>query len=148
MVPGKEVWPRGARAPTASASRSINARTVVVKCYADGRLQRPAADLGCRAEDLPRPKSFARLAVGDDGQLWLFFRHHPLPGGRGETWAEYAMPYDGQAWGKPRMLADSDNLLDNRPAAVPLGGDGVIAIYSSDSRLRAQTNRGRRPRSP
>ena len=32
-------------------------------------------------QQLPRPKSLGRIAVADDGRVWLFFRHHPLPGG-------------------------------------------------------------------
>ena len=96
---------------------------------------------------LPRPKSFARLMTAADGRLWLLFRHHPLPGGMRETWAEYAMSFDGRAWSKPRMLADSDGILDNRPALAPYGPDGVLAVYSSDWRLRGANNlRGRRPR--
>ena len=88
----------------------------------------------------PRPKSFARLMTAADGRLWLLFRHHPLPGGMRETWAEYAMSFDGKAWSKPRMLADSDGILDNRPALAPFGPDGVMAVYSSDWRLRGANN--------
>jgi hypothetical protein len=123
-------------------------RTVIVKCYAEGRLMRPAADPGTVLNPLPRPKSFARVAIGGDGRLWLLFRHHPLQGGAGENWAEFAMSYDGRAWGAPRMLADSDNLLDNRPALLPLGSDGLLAVYSSDQRLRGANNHvgaGRKP---
>ena len=69
------------RPATAWAFRFIRSRAVVVKCYADGRLQQPAADPAAAWNELPRPKSFARLAVADDGRLWLLFRHHPLPGG-------------------------------------------------------------------
>jgi hypothetical protein len=75
-----------------------------------------------------------------DGRLWLLFRHHPLPGGVRETWAEYATSLDGKAWSKPRMLANSDNILDNRPALAPYGPDGVLAVYSSDWRLRGASN--------
>ena len=138
-------------------------RRVMVKCYADGRMQQPAvdpssawelsaifpafgpwrdvpADKSAERNEMSRPKSFARMAVGGDGRVWLFFRHHPLPGGGGEDWAEYVMSYDGQAWSKPRRLANSDNLLDNRPALVPCGADGVLAVYSSDYRLRGAFN--------
>jgi hypothetical protein len=115
-------------------------RRIVVKCYADGRLQRPAADLAAAMEALPRPKSFARLTAADDGRLWLLFRHHPLPGGVRETWAEYATSLDGKEWGRPWMLANSDSILDNRPALVPYGRDGVLAVYSSDWRLRGASN--------
>ena len=58
------------------------------------------------------------------------------------------MSYDGQAWSKPRMLADSDNILDNRPALVPFGSDGVLAVYSSDWRLRGASNLVRAGRLP
>jgi hypothetical protein len=115
-------------------------RTVVVKCYAEGRLLRPAADPAAVLNIMPRPKSFARVAVGGDGRLWLLFRHHPLQGGGGENWAEFALAYDGRAWGIPRMLADSDNLLDNRPALLPWGSDGLLAVFSSDQRLRGANN--------
>ncbi len=115
-------------------------RRVVLKCYADGRLQRPAANPAAEMDKLPRPKSFARLMTAADGRLWLLFRHHPLPGGARETWAEYAMSLDGRAWSKPRMLADSDGILDNRPALAPCGRDAVMAVYSSDWRLRGASN--------
>ena len=62
-----------------------NVRRVMVKCYAEGRLQQPGGRSGGGLGDLPRPKSFARVAVAGDGRLWFFFRHHPLPGGGGET---------------------------------------------------------------
>ena len=91
-------------------------RRVVVKCYAGGRLQQPAANPAAELDSLPRPKSFPRLMAAADGRLWLLFRHHPLPGGARETWAEYAMSYNGKAWTNPCMLADSDGILDNRPA--------------------------------
>ena len=112
-------------------------RRIAVKCYAEGRLQRPSADLEAACKGMLRPKSFPRLAVAADGRLWLLFRHHPHPDGMRETWAEYAIPYDGKAWGAPRMLANSDFLLDNRPALTPYGSDGVLAVYSSDWRCAA-----------
>jgi len=116
-------------------------RRVVVKCYADGRLQQSAANVSDEMGILsPRPKSFARLMTAADGRLWLLFRHHPLPGGARETWAEYAMSFDGRSWSRPRMLADSDGILDNRPALAPCGPDGVMAVYSSDWRLRGANN--------
>ena len=123
-------------------------RRVVVKCYAEGRLQQAAADPVAEMDTLPRPKSFARLMTAADGRLWLLFRHHPLPGGKRETWAEYAMSFDGKAWSKPRMLPDSDGLLDNRPALASYGADTVLAVYSSDWRLRGASNVGGADRLP
>lgn len=115
-------------------------RHIVVKCYAGGRLQQPEADANAVEQELPRPKSLARLAAADDGRVWLFFRHHPLPGGLRETWAEFAMSYDGKAWSKPLMLSDSDGIMDNRPAVAPFGPEGVLAVYGSDWRLRGANN--------
>ena len=117
-----------------------NGRRVVVKCYADGRLQQPAADPASAWDELPRPKSFARLAVAGDGRVWLLFRHHPLPSGARETGPSMPCPTTAGPGASPAMLADSDNLLDNRPAVVPFGPDGVLAVYSSDCRLRGASN--------
>jgi hypothetical protein len=115
-------------------------RHIVVKCYADGRLQRPAANPEVEMNAMPRPKSHARVMAAADGRIWLLFRHHPLPGGMRETWAEYAMSYDGAAWSKPLMLANSDGIMDNRPALAPFGRDAVMAVFSSDWRLRGANN--------
>jgi hypothetical protein len=115
-------------------------RRIVVKCYADGRLQQPTADVNTVLQGMPRPKSMARIACANDGRLWLLFRHHPLPGGARETWAEYATSYDGREWTKPVMLSNSDGILDNRPTIVPHGPGGALAVYSSDWRLRGANN--------
>jgi len=113
-------------------------RTVQVKCLVDGKLRRPAGDLqAALTETLKRNKSFPRLAVDAAGGVWLLLRHHPLPGGAGEVWNSYALRYQGREWAPPRRLADSADLMDNRPALTPLG-DGILAVYSGDGRLRTQ----------
>jgi hypothetical protein len=113
-------------------------RTVQVKCWADGKLRRPAGDLqAALAGTLPRNKSVPRLAVDAAGGLWLLLRHHPLPGGTGETWNGYALRYQGRQWSPTRRLASSADLMDNRPALAPQG-DGILAVYSGDDRLRTQ----------
>ena len=105
----------------------------------------PAAAAGRRSGDVPGascrgPRASPAWRWPATGGCGCSSAIIPCPAARGETWAEYAMSYDGQAWGKPRMLADSDNLLDNRPAVVPFGADGVLAVYSSDWRLRGAIN--------
>jgi hypothetical protein len=111
-------------------------RTVRVKCLVNGKLMQPAGDLEkAFAGKLRRNKSVPRLCVDRAGGVWLLLRHHPLPGGEGEVWASYALRYDGAKWGAPRRLPASENLLDNRPALTALG-DGVLAVYSSDARIR------------
>ncbi len=118
-------------------------RTVQVKCLADGKLQRPAGDLQqVLADTLKRNqglqrRTLPRLAVDAAGGLWLLLRHHPLPGGAGEVWNSFALRYQGRQWSPPRRLASSADLMDNRPALTPLG-DGVLAVYSGDARLRTQ----------
>jgi hypothetical protein len=114
-------------------------RTVQVKCLADGKWQRPAGDLQAALnQTLKRNKTLPRLAVDAAGGLWLFLRHHPLPGGRGEVWNSYALRYQGRDWSPTRRLADSADLMDNRPALTPQG-DGILAVYSGDDRLNTQT---------
>jgi hypothetical protein len=114
-------------------------RTVRVKCLVDGKLRQPAADLQqAFAGALPRNKSVPRLAVDGAGGVWLLLRHHPLPTGIGEVWHSYAVRYDGRTWSPPRHLAHSSNLIDNRPALVPLG-QGILVVHSSDSRVRTIT---------
>ncbi len=113
-------------------------RTVRVKCLVDGKLMQPAGDLTKAWEEaLPNNKSVPRLAVDAGGGLWLSVRHHPRPLGAGEVWNSYALRYDGKAWSSPRRLAQSDNLLDNRPAFVA-HGNGLLAVYSGDGRSRTQ----------
>ncbi|HEY7328125.1 MAG TPA: hypothetical protein VH592_10815 [Gemmataceae bacterium] len=113
-------------------------RTVQLKCLADGKWQRPAGDLQAAMNaTLKRNESFPRLAVDAAGGLWLLVRHHPLPGGAGEVWNSYALRYQGKEWSQPSRLAFSADLLDNRPALTPLG-DGILAVYSGDGRLRTQ----------
>jgi hypothetical protein len=117
-------------------------RTVQVKCLADGKLQRPAGDLqAALAGTLQRNKSLPRLAVDTAGGIWLLLRHHampgPQPGGAGEVWNSYALRYQGRQWSPTRRLASSADLLDNRPALTPLG-EGILAVYSGDGRIRTQ----------
>jgi hypothetical protein len=120
-------------------------RTVRLKCLADGKLMQPAGDLQqALARTSKRNKSVPRLAVDAAGGIWLLVRHHPLSTGVGEVWDSYAVRYDGRQWSWPLHLADSSNLMDNRPALVPFD-QGILAVHSSDSRPHAANstlNRG------
>jgi len=116
-------------------------RTVKVKCLVDDKLHQPASDLQqAFPSTLKRNKSLPRLAIDAAGGVWLLLRHHPLPDGVGEVWDSYALRYDGRQWSTPQHLAHSSNLMDNRPALLPFE-DGVLAVHSSDSRIRT-ANRG------
>ncbi len=116
-------------------------RTVRVKCLADGKLHRPLGDLQEALKgNLPWNRSLPRLAADAAGGIWLLLRHHAPPIKQGEVWVSYALRYDGKAWSAPRLLPSSANLLDNRPALVPHGA-GVLAVWSTDYRLRTQNRK-------
>src|SRR5262249_15487566 len=113
-------------------------RTIAVKCLVDDMLMQPAADAAARFEWQPtRNKSLPRLAVDDDGGVWLLCRHRPGAANQGEVWTSSAVRYDGRAWSERRRLANSTNLMDNRPALTGVEG-GVLAVYSSDTRNNTQ----------
>ncbi len=114
-------------------------RTVRVKCLADGKLMEPADDLekALTGGRLRRNRSLPRLAVDASGGVWLLVRHHLVPGAAGEAWASFALRYDGAKWGAPLPLADSENLLDVRPAVLPFD-QGILTVYSGDDRIRTQ----------
>jgi hypothetical protein len=111
-------------------------RTVELKCLAEGKLWRPAADLQAFFKTAAvRNRSLPCLAVDKSDGVWLFFRMHPLPGGAGEVWETYATRFDGKQWSPLRRLAGSAFLMDNRPAVVPYS-EGVLTVYAGDNRLR------------
>jgi hypothetical protein len=112
-------------------------RDVRVKCLADGKLLRPADDPDRALDAKDRNRSVPRVTVDAAGGIWLLFRQHPLASGAGEVWYSYAIRYDGKQWSVPQKLGNSSNLLDNRPALAPLG-KAILAVYSSDSRVRTQ----------
>ncbi|MCS6859374.1 MAG: hypothetical protein NZT92_03520 [Abditibacteriales bacterium] len=119
-------------------------RNIIVRCYDKGKLMQAAevratpvaTDLlvGQPAGTPHQRLSFPRLSVDDQGRVWLLFRRHALATGAGERWQSFAMYYDGDKWSPEIPLPNSDNLMDNRPALVPLKGKGLLAIYSSDGR--------------
>src|SRR5262249_6713831 len=53
------------------------------------------------------------------------------------VWDSFALRYDGKDWSRPRRLTNSAYLMDNRPALVPQG-KGLLAVYTSDTRVRTQ----------
>jgi hypothetical protein len=113
-------------------------RTLEVKCLVDGKLMQPAGDLQKAIQErTANNRSVPRLAVDAAGGIWLLYRHHPRPLGIGEVWNSFAVRYDGTEWSRPRRLAQSDNLMDNRPALAPLG-QGVLVVFSGDGRTKQQ----------
>jgi hypothetical protein len=81
--------------------------------------------------------NLARIVADRSGHIWLFcrsrqndFRFPVL----GTLWLSWACYYDGQSWTGPILLPNSDNLMYNTPAAVPLPDGGVLIAHSTDHR--------------
>lgn len=117
-------------------------RQVVVRHVAGGQVRQPKGVVPCdpvqssypQGQDPPKRRfSVARLGTDGAGRVWLLYRRHPSAGGSGERWASYATRHTGDAWAPAVALAHSMNLLDNRPALVPLG-DALLAVHSTDGR--------------
>jgi hypothetical protein len=116
-------------------------RTVQVKCLENGQLKQTASDLQkAMQQGLSRSKSLPRLVGDEQGNVWLWLRHHPNPTGAGEVWNSYALRFDGQQWSAPLWIPSSANLLDNRPALVA-NEEGILEVHSSDERLRSQVRK-------
>ncbi|NOZ22400.1 MAG: hypothetical protein GXP25_15070 [Planctomycetes bacterium] len=79
---------------------------------------------------------FVRLACDSQGAIWVAFRGRR--GGMrhrvGTVFWSFLTRYDGKGWQSPILLPDSDNILDNRPALIPLPDGNLLVIGSSDER--------------
>jgi hypothetical protein len=115
-------------------------RNVAVRCLEGGKLLQTKAEIKSELIDTTYPPSerqrlsYPRISTDGAGALWLLFRRHALKTGATERWVTYATYYSGDAWSGPILLPSSENLLDNRPALVPMKGNGLLAVYSSDGR--------------
>ena len=115
-----------------------------MKCLVDGKVMQPAGDLAKAINQrTANNKSMPRLGVDGAGNVWLLYRHHPKPLGAGEVWNSFATHYDGANWSEPRRLANSDNLMDNRPALAP-AGNGLPHFTFWTSRFRGAGRGGPR----
>ncbi len=95
--------------------------------------------------ELRELNSYPRLAIGNDGRIWLAFRHRQeaVWGNNavmvvGGVWVEYITSLAGKAWEPLQFLPRSDGLLDNRPALVSPSEGTVQIVYSTDGRLRRE----------
>jgi hypothetical protein len=89
------------------------------------------------ATNMAAPRNtLPRLSIDSSGRMWLAFRSanpvwwNPI----GTVWTEFAMSYDGSSWTAPVYLAQSDNLLDNRPALASRRAGELTIVGSSDGR--------------
>jgi len=126
-------------------SSLYRASAVRVRCV-DGNRVLDAPDPVAQAPDAIRVMNgFARLASDRSGRIWLAFRHRQevIWGNNavmvvGAVWLEYVTSLVGPAWSVPQVLPRSDGLLDNRPALVAPNDGPVLAIYTTDGRLRRE----------
>ena len=81
-----------------------------------------------------RRLSLPRLSIDAKGRLWLLVRRHPNNSGGGEIWASFITHHTGTGWAPLVPLAHSTNVMDNRPAMVPVTGGGILVVHSSDDR--------------
>lgn len=78
--------------------------------------------------------SLPRIAIANDGRVWLLYRQHPNRNGSGEVWHSLAAYYTGDDWSDPVPVPNTRNLLDNRPAIVPIDKDRLLVVHSTDYR--------------
>ena len=81
--------------------------------------------------------TYPRLGCDASGQVWLAFRGKPDGNWRvgvGSVWCEYVTRLGGEGWSPATWIPHSNNILDNRPAIVPVGESDMLAIFSADGR--------------
>jgi hypothetical protein len=89
---------------------------------------------GPGAPQMPR-NSFPRLAVDAQGVVYVAFRvSSGLQNGPGTTWYEGLVYYDGAKWSGLAFIPNTDGLLDNRPALVPLANGQLLVVSATDHR--------------
>ncbi len=93
-------------------------------------------DLGATGNVRASKNTLPRLTIDADGRFWLAFRTaHPIWWSPlGTVWTEELVSFNGSDWSKPIFLNHSDNILDNRPALVPLPEGKLLLVNSSDGR--------------
>jgi len=93
--------------------------------------------------NLGAENSFPRLAT-DGGTIYLAYRVFNGLGVStgnatgppvGSIWSEQLVYFDGSRWNGPGIFDNSDGLLDNRPAMVPLAAGQVLIAQATDHRL-------------
>ncbi len=88
-----------------------------------------------------RRVSLPRIAFDGAGGLWLLYRRHAATAGAGERWISLATRLTAAGWTPALPLANSINLLDNRPALAAVEG-GILAVHSTDGRTTGTKTAG------
>lgn len=127
------------RSSAAPGSRGLHySRSLNVRIYNRGRLERPAADLSkVMTGRMQRFAELPHLALDGSGTVWMVFRHW--------TWTKpneiyhfYATRLDGNEWTLPVRLGSSSGQNTQRASLARAPGGSLLVAYSSDG--RSQTN--------
>lgn len=119
---------------------------IVVRCVEGGRVRQAAGTIPSDPiqrnypDTVTKRISLPRLAADSQGRLWMLLRRHPNNSGGGELWVSMVTHNAGDGWTRPVPLAHSENLLDNRPAVVPLDEGRILAVHSTDYRTQGTRN--------
>jgi hypothetical protein len=114
-----------------SATKGLRAegRKIGIACLINGKLYRPAEALrqleamaGWETMEAPE------IAIGRDGRMRLFFRHHIRP-----PWLSIATTtWEGDRWSAVEPVFNTEGRIDQRLAATQLG-DETLLVYPMGS---------------
>ncbi|MGH7128202.1 MAG: hypothetical protein ACREIV_06520, partial [Planctomycetaceae bacterium] len=119
-----------------------SSRTVKVACWDAGEekvLAAPDVDSTLDTEIRQPDTAQAELAVGEDGRLWLRFRHR-LRGGRRSrnrfrwAWAEHVTHLTPNGWSQAVELPASAGRISVFSRMCPLQDGSLLVAYSADAR--------------
>jgi len=144
-----EDWGKDFGALEKSGSPLYRGRSIGVRVVDDGKLLQPADDPVYAFRPWLRNRKNAakrtgvlrfavpRLTTDVHGRVWLAVRspHLGTRVGVGSTWFEHVAFYDGDKWSRDIACPGTDNILDNRPALVPLPSGEIQLVASSDGRF-------------
>ena len=117
-------------------------REARVRCVAGGVVRQAPGEVPIEAVQAAYPRgslppkrrvSLPRVCFDSAGCLWLLYRRHATQAGAGERWVTCATHLGAGGWSAAVPLANSANILDNRPALVPLS-EGLLVVHSTDGR--------------
>ncbi len=122
---GPEAW------ASDSATKGLRAegRRIGIACLQAGKIHRPIE----AEQELQRLAGWETMeapaiAVGSDGKLRLFFRHHVRP-----PWLSIATTtWEGDRWTPIETLFNTEGRIDQRLAVSPLG-DEILLVYPMGS---------------
>lgn len=122
---GPEAW------ASDSATKGLRAegRKIGIACLANGKLYRPAEairqlDAMAGWETMEAPE----IAVGPDGRMRLFFRHHVRP-----PWLSIGTTtWEGNRWSAVETVFNTEGRIDQRLAVTQLG-DSTLLVYPMGS---------------